>query len=247
MKSTIVTLMGAAMLVSLSLPAMATPVVTEGLVAAYEFSGNTSDSSGNGYDAVNYGAVLVEDRNGMADSAYRFDGHEWMAVDNFTSLTSYTISGWVNWDSISGWRPFIDDVDGWGENVRFEIYNDKLSLSDRFSDPINVEAGKWYQIAVSYDDASSSISYYFNGAEVGSVISSMPAFDDYFEMGRGLYGWDEYLSGYMDDIYIYDRALDGNEIESLYNGTEPVPEPATMLLFGTGLAGLAGWRKRQSS
>ena len=225
--------------------AQAMPVVTDGLVAAYEFSGNTNDISGNSYDAVNHGAVLTTDRFGSTDSAYRFDGGQWMSVDNFTSLSSYTFSGWVNWDSVNGWRPFIDDIDGWGENVRFEIYNNKISLSDHFSEPISIEAGEWYQIAVSYDDTASTINFYFNGQSVGTVNSSMPAFDDYFEMGRGLYGGDEYLYGSMDDIYIYDRALDGSEIENLYTGAAPVPEPATMFLFGTGLAGLVGWRKKQ--
>jgi len=247
MKNFALVVLAATITMSMSEIAFATPVVTDGLVAAYEFSGDTSDISGNGYDAVNHGAVLTEDRNGATGSAYRFDGNQWMAVDDFTSLSSYTISGWVNWDSVSGWRPFIDDVDGWGENVRFEISNDKLSLSDNFSESISIETGEWYQIAVSYDDSASQISFYLNGTSVGSVNHAMADFDDYFEMGRGLYGGDEYLSGYMDDIYIYDRALNGAEIESLYKGAAPVPEPATMLLFSTGLAGLLGLKRKKSN
>ena len=50
----------------------AVPVITNGLVAAYEFSGNANDVSGNGNNGVVNGATLTADRFGNVGSAYSF-------------------------------------------------------------------------------------------------------------------------------------------------------------------------------
>jgi len=44
--------------------------------AAYEFSGNADDSSGNGFHRIPVGASPTADRFGAADSAHAFDGQD---------------------------------------------------------------------------------------------------------------------------------------------------------------------------
>ena len=52
--------------------ASAVPVITNGLVAAYEVDGDADDVSGNGNNGGVLGATLTADRFGNLDSAYSF-------------------------------------------------------------------------------------------------------------------------------------------------------------------------------
>ena len=84
--------------------ASAAPVnnpITTGLIAAYEFSGNADDVSGNGNDGVVNGATPTTDRFGNANSAYSFDGVDDYihSSTTFSPQASGTISLWFNQES----------------------------------------------------------------------------------------------------------------------------------------------------
>jgi hypothetical protein len=88
---------------TLSVPLPSFAQTTVGLVAKYDFTGNTNDSAGftTGINAIVHGATLTTDRFGNTNSAYRFDGftnYLDIADNDIFSVTntgSITITAWV--------------------------------------------------------------------------------------------------------------------------------------------------------
>jgi len=91
--------------------------LNDGLVAYYPFNGNANDESGNGKDGTVEGASLTSDKNGIANSAYRFDGID----DRITAPTIFE----VDQDplSLSVWLFFDNEVDSVNSPIFVECGN----------------------------------------------------------------------------------------------------------------------------
>ena len=118
-----------------------------------------------------------------------------------------------------GWEPFIDNTT---TGVRFELLENKLSLSDHFSSTLSIETLTWYHISVTYDSNTKKIRHYFNGLKVGEVKASLPNVLGTIYFGEGPTGGHEYLSGKIDDVRIYNRALTDTEIQKISNDNSVV-------------------------
>lgn len=228
MRKTIVTFLVG--LISLTLQAQ---VPTNGLVAYYPFNGNANDESGNGNDGIVNGATLTQDRNNKENSAYFFDGkNDYILVKNSNSLSGLKEITMSIWFQIHQWQPDNGknwsalmgkmDLDGHYYEWRIQPTQNKIyacSFSGNGSS-INsyIENSKWTSLIVVIKD--NEFSYYINGQLIGkdeggsqgSVFSqNIPLL-----IGVDPPGVTEYTNGVIDDIRIYNRALEESEVVSLY-------------------------------
>ena len=175
--------------------------------------------------------------------------------DSLSLLNSFTIMAWVEPQS-SGDRRIIEHYTAGGPSIGFILrpseepsfagkWQVASSLGNIWSNEL-VQTDTWQHLAVTYDEVN--LQLYINGVLDTAVPASGSLYDyhDPWIIGGTLNdpGAPNSYKGSIDEVRIYNHALSGDEIIRDMNfDSKAIPEPATMLLFGTGLVG-AFLRKR---
>jgi len=204
-----------------------------------EINTNTNPLNTDGNPATGTGVNSLYSMN--FDSA----SSDYIDVGNPTELQitgALTISAWVKINSTSPAQVCIvskDNVtdrsyDLWGRIAadgfpRFVIYNSNTGYS--VSGTTDLKDNQWHHIVAVFTPNTSMKIYVDNVLEntnstsIPSSIDNDPA---NFEIGR--FGYGTYpMDGKIDEVAIFNRALDSTEISALYGGTSPNIYPSNLI------------------
>lgn len=204
----------------------------DGLLGWWQLNNSTADSSGrNNTLAAANSPVSAAGATGAANTAYQFtrasDQHfqSTNATTPLVGSNTVTISGWVNPSPIAGahssYFGFRNNATGRSSFYILQL-QDSTQLECRLSVPgasandagrISITANTWQHLSFVYD--GSSLTCYRNGvagtstATSGQVIPTGETFGIANLAGNA-------MTGRLDDIRLYNRALGASEVQALY-------------------------------
>ena len=225
-------------------------VPSNGLVSYWPFSGNANDASGNGNNGIVNGAILANDRNGIANSAYNFDGltnHISISSLNNLQYKPISYSVWINpivlntvnyplggglvllgrdWaGNYNQGALYIYDHPSGGVNNSIGYYIGQSIGQANYTPLLN----QWTFIVMTLD-GNDTLKFYINGILVNSQnYPTNSTLNGPFKIGAGtdfaINSNRALFNGKLDDIGIWNRALTQAEITGLYTtlGTELTP------------------------
>ncbi|MDA0638794.1 Ig-like domain-containing protein [Nonomuraea sp. MCN248] len=207
------------------------PPTTPGLVAAYGMDEGTGTTVGDSSGQNNTGAATdtTWTATGKHGKALSFNGSSsWITVPHAESLrlkNALTFSAWVQPAAVDGWRTVLmkENADGpayglyasvgdvplgWLENAT----TSKTVVGD---DPLPLN--QWSHLAVTYD--GTIVTLYLNGTQVDQTPMTGDLADDggVLRLGGNNVWEDEFFSGAIDEVRIYNRVQTAAEIQTDMN------------------------------
>ena len=217
---------------------------TNGLVLYYPFNGNANDESGHGNDGIVSGATLGTNRFGVTGNSYVFKATgppeswigDWISTASSngfpTSTHDVSVSLWANLSLIGpDYHLFFANREGnqfqlgigvfTGTNAPIEFYSGARFAPDVQTAPLGWSLGQWYNIQLTR--SANLVTIYRDGVALaqGTVATGNEAAPEKLILD---FGWrtlpgagNHPLWGRLDDIFLYDRALSGAELQTLLN------------------------------
>jgi len=165
--------------------------------------------------------------------ALEFDGeNDYVEVPDDSSLDitdAITISAWIYLPNVVGDKDILQKADDVYEPYRFYTHNDRLifqlsqnsTVREFACTSYGVLSTGWQHIAVTYD--KTEVKFYVNSVEKPNVgdtptYSLRTTIGDLY-IGIRKAGWSNPFNGTIDDVRIYNRSLNAEEIAKLYNHT----------------------------
>jgi len=209
------------------------PAVDPNSAAHWAFDGNVADSSEYGYDGSIVGnPVYVAGKHGQALSFNGIDNARVQVPDlsGLYGASNFTVAAWIRSDDPSPWREVMRNEDGGPAGFTFftingdlfaNVYHPYGSYRGGYQLQFGqVSAGQWIHAAMTCQ--AGYLRLYLNGAEVGSWDTGQ-SFSAGPRMDFGDFNGD--FAGDIDDVRLYARCLDDDEIASFMNEPEAVLDP----------------------
>ena len=217
-----------------------------GLVSYWPLNGNANDESGNGNNGVSFQVSWGLDRNGVANSACNLDGLSsyisGVGVNLPQGNVSRTISLWVKttggFSQSIGQEGAVFNYGTLSYKQRFGVLLEDNSLNNYLCSQSNdyltsspVSNNAWTNIVWVY--SNTYLYLYVNGilCSTGTILDINTTGQN-FVMGNTIpnsLGQYEYYKGALDEIGIWNRALNQTEITNLYNSAS-TNECLTMII-----------------
>lgn len=226
-----------------------------GVIAHYSFDNDFSDSSANSNDlSVGGGTPTITTAvgdfkfgGGAADLDYDADFLSTTSTITFGANDAWSISFWgkkdAGVDARSGmvigttasndfiWTPDNTNV---VQGLRFR--NSSGGSTDYGNLPDDAAYHHWVVVA----DGSGNIRVYRDNVDLGSTAATTTFTID--SVGSGLSSTTNNYGGQIDELYIFDEAIDAPTVTSLFT-SNVVPEPGSLALISLG--GLLAIRRRR--
>lgn len=221
-----------------------------GLVGWWRAEDDAADFTGANSGSFPFGAAFT---NGVVGQAFDFDGSSRrVSIPDSPALqltNAMTLEAWVYPRAYGGFITFRGDNRGGLDNWTLDTYDTgfvKFSLIDPTNNAVSLRAplalNQWQHVAATWSRASGVLRIYINGtlsAQTNSPLVPIGALDPASEpaIGIGNHGGTFHqfpFNGLIDELGIYNRALNSNEIAGIVaagsagkctSSTPPVASP----------------------